>query len=102
TNGHVWPVDMLQDAFRLDPGQSRTLQVVVHAPGDVTPADHVAILIRARTVPETPNETYAEDNITLFAQAVAPPTPTPTSPAHAVPFPPLPALVGLAVLAALA
>ncbi|MEA3200473.1 MAG: hypothetical protein QOE90_1901 [Thermoplasmata archaeon] len=102
TNGFVWAVDFLHDAFRLEPGQSRTLQVTVRAPGGVTPADHAAILLRARTVPEAPNETVAEDNITLFAQAVAPPTPTPSTPAHGVPGPQVPLSLALILVLALA
>src|SRR5581483_9801627 len=102
-NGKPWAVDMATDPFRLEPGASRTVPVKVFAPADATPDDHVAVLVRARSVPEEANETFVEANVTLFANAVQPqPTSTTTSSGGNVPFPGILALAACLALATLA
>lgn len=103
TNNRYWTVDLPLEPFRLEPGASRVVPVRVLAPGDITTSDHTIILVRVRSVPETANETFVEDNVTLFANYQAPvvTSTTPSSP-NSVPFPAIPAILALAAVAALA
>lgn len=102
--GKTWAVDMDTSPFRLEPGRERTIQVRVFAPQDATPnVDRVSVFVRARSFPEQVNETLAEGNLTLFANAVPPkPTTTTTTPGENVPGPAvgviLLSLVGVALL----
>lgn len=103
SSGRPWPVEMATEPFRLAPGETRTVAIKVLAPADAKPDERVSILVRARSVPLNVNESFVEANVTLFANAVAPPTTTPTTASsNPVPFPSLlaaAACIGLAALA---
>lgn len=102
--GKSWAVDMDTSAFRLEPAGTRTVEVRIFAPQDAAPnQDRASVLVRARSVPEQVNETLAEGNVTLFANAVpkAVTTTTPTNDSR-VPFTPtLPLLAAAGALALL-
>lgn len=100
TSNKYWTVEVPQAPFRLDPGASRDLAIRVIAPGDISASDHTVITLRMRSVPEVANETFVEDNVTLFASYQAPPTPTASSTPSAIPFPALPLAIAAAALAA--
>lgn len=102
--GKTWPVDMDTGAFLLQPGATQTIPLRVFAPQDAIPnVDRVSVLVRARSFPEQLNETLAEGNVTLFANAVEPQATTTTTPqGNVIPAPATPLLlIGLATLALL-
>lgn len=78
TGGKNWVADVTAEPFRLDAGANRTVQVRVYAPDDAVVSDRATIVVTGRTVPELANETPLTDNVTLFANAAPPVTPTPT------------------------
>lgn len=87
--GKSWAIDMETSTFLLQPGASRTIPVRIFSPQDAAAnVDRVSVLVRARSFPEVANETLAEGNVTLFANAVEPkPTTTTTPTGDTIPGP---------------
>lgn len=85
--GKSWAVDMDTSPFQLQPGATQTILVRIFAPQDAVPnVDRVGVFVQARSFPEQVNETFAEGNLTLFANAVEPkPTTTTTTEGQVIP-----------------
>lgn len=100
TDGRSWGVDMQSQVARLEPLGRRVLPVSIVAPADAQPDERVSVVVSARSLAETANETIVSDNVTLYGIAIPPKVVTTTPTGSAVPGPSaLLALVGLALVA---
>ena len=101
-DGRNWGVDMQAQTARIEPQQRRVIPVAIVAPADAQPDERVAVLVSARSIPELPNETLVQDNVTLFGIAIPPKVTTTTTPGNGIPAPGLVLVVAAVVLLALA
>ena len=102
SDGRNWGVDMQTQTTRLEPLERRVMPVVIVAPADAQPDERVAVVVSARSLPETVNETLVTDNVTLYGIAVAPKVTSTTPVGNGVPgFVPLAAIAAFALVALL-
>lgn len=78
SDGRAWNVEYERGPYMLVPGASESIRVRVYAPADADNDDRATVVFTARSIPQLPNETAVESNVTLFANAAPIPTPTVT------------------------
>lgn len=102
SDGRNWGVDMQTQTTRLEPLERRTVPVLIVAPADAQPDERVAVVVSARSISETVNETIVMDNVTLYGIAVAPKVTSTTPVGNGVPgFLPIAAFAAIALVALL-